>query len=72
MTSSTATMTRSVQPRRQPAGTPRVMPTKAYTSTATATPTRVAVRFDGLVPQAALSAYAREARLRWLRRLLGE
>ncbi|QYX82515.1 alpha/beta hydrolase [Streptomyces akebiae] len=28
--------------------------------------------FDGLVPQAALSVDAREARLRWLRRLLGE
>ncbi|MEH0433100.1 alpha/beta hydrolase [Streptomyces stelliscabiei] len=28
--------------------------------------------FDGLVPQASLSADAREARLRWLRRLLGE
>ncbi|WEH13432.1 alpha/beta hydrolase fold domain-containing protein [Streptomyces sp. VNUA24] len=28
--------------------------------------------FDGLVPRAALSADAREARLRWLRRLLGE
>ncbi|WP_327348020.1 alpha/beta hydrolase [Streptomyces europaeiscabiei] len=28
--------------------------------------------FDGLVPEAALSVDAREARLRWLRRLLGE
>lgn len=28
--------------------------------------------FDGLVPQAALSKDARAARLRWLRRLLGE
>lgn len=28
--------------------------------------------FDGLVPQAALSVDAREARLRWLRRLVGE
>lgn len=28
--------------------------------------------FDGLVPEAALSADARAARLRWLRRLLGE
>lgn len=28
--------------------------------------------FDGMVPQAALSQDAREARLRWLRRLLGE
>ncbi|MDX2600562.1 alpha/beta hydrolase [Streptomyces caniscabiei] len=28
--------------------------------------------FDGIVPQAALSVDAREARLRWLRRLLGE
>ncbi|MGW1675502.1 alpha/beta hydrolase [Streptomyces sp. NPDC002324] len=28
--------------------------------------------FDGLVPQATLSVDAREARLRWLRRLLGE
>ncbi|MFM9587985.1 alpha/beta hydrolase [Streptomyces scabiei] len=28
--------------------------------------------FDGLVPRAALSVDAREARLRWLRRLLGE
>jgi hypothetical protein len=28
--------------------------------------------FDGLVPQASLSVDARAARLRWLRRLLGE